>query len=72
MPIIQTSPPRGMKTRDAAKYLGVSVNTLQKLIRLGYVPPPVRLPGLDRNIHDRFALDAVMSSLAQNRNEVMQ
>jgi predicted site-specific integrase-resolvase len=62
MPIIQTSPPRGMKTRDAAKYLGVSVNTLQKLIRLGYVPPPVRLPGLDRNIHDRFALDAVISA----------
>jgi predicted site-specific integrase-resolvase len=51
-----------MKTRDAAKYLGVSVNTLQKLIRLGYVPPPVRLPGLDRNIHDRFALDAVISA----------
>jgi hypothetical protein len=64
MPIIQTSPSRGMKTRDAAKYLGVLVNTLQKLIRLGFVPPPVRLPGLDRNIHDRFALEAVISSRA--------
>jgi hypothetical protein len=61
MPIDQTTPSRGMKTRDAAKYLGVSVNTLQKLIRLGYVPAPVRLPGLDRNIHDRLALDAVIS-----------
>jgi hypothetical protein len=55
---------RGMKTRDAAKYLGVSVNTLKKLIWIGVVPAPVRLPGLDRNIHDRFALDAVMSARA--------
>jgi hypothetical protein len=61
---IQDAPSRGMKTRDAAKYLGVSVNTLKKLIRIGVVPPPVRLPGVDRIIHDRFALDAVMSARA--------
>jgi hypothetical protein len=64
MPKYQDIPARGMKTRDAAKYLGVSVNTLQKLIKLGHVPPPVKFPGLDRNFHDRFALDAAMSSLA--------
>jgi hypothetical protein len=61
---ISTSPSRGMKTRDAAVYLGVSVNTLKKLIRIGVVPPPVRLPGLDRNIHDRFDLDAVLGARA--------
>jgi excisionase family DNA binding protein len=64
MPIDQTTPSRGMKTRDAAKYLGVSVNTLQKLIRLGHVPAPVKFSGLDRNFHDRFALDAVISARA--------
>jgi hypothetical protein len=62
MPMNQTTPPRGMKTRDAAKHLGVSVNTLQKMIKLGLVPPPVKFPGLDRNFHDRFALDAVISA----------
>ena len=62
MPKYQDIPARGMKTRDAAKYLGVSVNTLQKLIKLGHVPPPVKFPGLDRNFHDRVALDAVISA----------
>jgi predicted site-specific integrase-resolvase len=71
MTSIQDAPSRGMKSRDAARYLGVSVNTLKKLIRLGVVPPPVRLPGLDRNIHDKVALDAVMTASMQNRNEVM-
>jgi hypothetical protein len=65
MPIDQTNPPRGMKTRDAAIYLGVSVNTLKKLISLGHVPPPVRFPGLDRNFHDRLALDAAIAARAQ-------
>jgi hypothetical protein len=53
-----------MKTRDAGKYLGVSINTLQKMIKLGVVPPPVKFPGLDRNFHDRVALDAAITARA--------
>jgi hypothetical protein len=64
MPKYQETPPRGMKTRDAAIYLGVSINTLKRMIKLGIVPPPVKFPGLDRNFHDRLALDAVISSRA--------
>jgi hypothetical protein len=61
---IHASPPRGMNIRKASRYWGVSPNTFRKLIRLGLAPQPLRLPGLDRNIHDRFALDAVISSRA--------
>jgi hypothetical protein len=64
MPTFQTLPPRGMKTRDAAKYVGVSVNTFRKLIKLGLMPVPIKFPGIDRNIHDRIALDAAMSARA--------
>jgi hypothetical protein len=64
---IQTTPARGMKTRDAAKYVGVSVNTFQKLIRLGLVPAPIKFPGLDRNIHDRVALNAAITARAAAR-----
>jgi hypothetical protein len=62
MPTFQTIPSRGMKTHDAAKYVGVSVNTFKKLIKLGLVPAPIKFPGLDRNIYDRLALDEAMST----------
>jgi hypothetical protein len=55
---------RGLNIRQAASYWGVSPNTFKKLVRLGLAPQPLKLPGLDRNIYDRVALDAAMSSLA--------
>jgi hypothetical protein len=60
----QTIAPRGLSIRQAASYWGASPNTFKKLVRLGLAPAPLKLPGLDRNIYDRVALDAAMSSLA--------
>jgi hypothetical protein len=60
----QTIAPRGLNIRQAAAYWGVSPGTFRKLIRLGLAPAPLKLPGLDRNIWDRRALDAAMSALA--------
>ena len=53
-----------MKPRDAARYVGVSMNTFQKLIKQGLLPAPIKFPGLDRNIHDRQALDAAITAMA--------
>jgi hypothetical protein len=60
----QTFPPRGLNIRQAASYWGVSAGTFRKLVRLGFAPEPLKLPGLDRNIYDRHALDDAMSRLA--------
>jgi hypothetical protein len=57
-------PSRGLNIRQAASYWGVSPNTFKKLVGLGLAPAPLRLPGLDRNIYDRVALDAAMSARA--------
>lgn len=64
MPKFQTIPSRGMNIREASAYWGVSPNTFRKLVRLGLAPPPLKLPGLDRNLYDRQALDAAMSARA--------
>jgi hypothetical protein len=44
-------------------------NTFKKLVRLGLAPAPLKLPGLDRNIYDRIALDAAMSARAVQQDE---
>ena len=59
-----TTPARGMNVAKAAAYIGVAPNTLRKMVALGLVPQPVKLPGLNRLIFDRVALDAVMESRA--------
>jgi hypothetical protein len=64
MPQIMDSPPRGMNIRAASRYWGASPNTFKKLVRLGLAPAPLKLPGLDRNIYDRQALDQAMSARA--------
>jgi hypothetical protein len=55
-----TIPARGMNVAKA--YIGVAPNTLRKMVALGLVPQPVKLPGLNRLIFDRVALDAVLES----------
>jgi hypothetical protein len=52
--------PRGLNIKQAAAYWGVSPNTFRKLIKAGLAPAPLKLPGLDRNVYDRVALDAAM------------
>ena len=44
---------RGMTTRQAAAFCGVHYHTFRKLVRLGVVPGPIKLPGLARPIFDR-------------------
>jgi hypothetical protein len=44
---------RGMTTRQAAAFWGVHYHTFRKLVRLGVVPGPIKLPGLARPIFDR-------------------
>jgi hypothetical protein len=61
----QTSiPPRGLNIRQASAYWGVSPGTFKKMVRLGLVPPPLNLPGLDRNIWDRQVLDCAMDAVS--------
>jgi hypothetical protein len=54
--------PRGMSERQASSYLGIAPGTFRKMIALGHLPQPMRLPGLKRVIHDRQALDRVMDA----------
>jgi hypothetical protein len=56
------APPRGMSERQAAAYWGVSPGTFRKMRRLGLAPPPMDLPGIDRRIYDRLALDRAIES----------
>ena len=57
--------PRGLNIRQASAYLGVSPGTFKKLVRLGLAPAPLKLPGLDRNVFDRFELDRAMDAARQ-------
>ncbi|MGY4281229.1 hypothetical protein ACVWXO_000449 [Bradyrhizobium sp. LM2.7] len=60
-------PPRGLNIRQAAAYWGVSPGTFKKLVRLGFAPSPLEIPGLDRNIYDRLALDRAMDARGSRR-----
>jgi hypothetical protein len=57
--------PRGLNIRQAFAYWGVSPGTFKKLVRLGLAPGPLKLPGLDRNVFDRFELDRAMDAARQ-------
>jgi hypothetical protein len=54
--------PRGLNIRQAAAYWGVSPNTYKRLYREGLAPGPIAIPGLDRHIFDRAALDRAMDA----------
>jgi hypothetical protein len=62
--IPQAIAPRGLSVRQASAYVGVSPGTFRKMVRLGLVPAPLKLPGFNRNIWDRLALDVAMTALA--------
>ncbi len=57
--------PRGLNIRQASAYWGVSPGTFKKLVRLRIAPAPPKLPGLDRNLFDRFELDRAMDAARQ-------
>ena len=54
--------PRGFSLIQAAAYWGVSPGTFKKLVGLGIAPPPLKLPGLDRNVYDRIELERAMDA----------
>jgi excisionase family DNA binding protein len=54
-------PPRGLSRMEAARYVGVSPNTLDKLIREGLMPGPKRVGS--RVLWDRHQLDASFEDL---------
>jgi hypothetical protein len=52
----------GLNIRQSSAYWGVSPGTFKKFVRLGLAPAPLKLPGLDRNVFDRFELDRAMDA----------
>jgi hypothetical protein len=55
--------PRGLGTRQAASYWGVSEATFRKLIDRGIAPSAIEIPGLDRKFWYRDDLDRAMDAL---------
>lgn len=53
--------PRGLSRVEAARYVGVSPSTFDKLVNSGEMPQPKRVGG--RRIYDRVALDAAFDLL---------
>ena len=52
--------PRGLNVIVAATFTSAGPGKSRKLI----APAPLKLPGIDRHVHDRQALDAAMSARA--------
>lgn len=62
-PLHPSISPRGMSTPQGAAYVGVSVNTFEKMVRLGHMPGPLQMPGMGRVLYDRAAIDAAITVL---------
>lgn len=58
---IQIFIPRGLRRLDAARYLGVSPSTFDRIREAGIAPPPRQLLGVV--IWDRHDLDALITDL---------
>jgi excisionase family DNA binding protein len=56
--------PRGLRARDAAHYVGVSLNTFLRWVQDGRMPQPRRSGGCV--IYDRLELDAAFDDLPQD------
>ena len=55
--------PRGLSREEAARYIGVSGGTFDKLVSEGLMPKPKRVRS--RLIFDRHALDAAFDALGE-------
>lgn len=60
--------PRGLNRVEAARYVGVSPNTFDKLVGEGRMPRPKRVGA--RLIFDREALDVAFSALGEDGERV--
>jgi excisionase family DNA binding protein len=54
-------PPRGLSREEAARYIGVSATTFDRLIAEGRMPKPLRVG--KRTIWDRVKLELAFSAL---------
>ncbi len=55
--------PRGLNRAEAARYVGVSPGTFDKLVQEGLMPAPKRVKA--RRIYDRQAIDVAFSALGE-------
>jgi hypothetical protein len=62
--------PRGLRRAEAARYIGISPTHFDKQVRVGIVPAPLQLFGV--NVWDRTALDALFDGVPQALNEMGQ
>jgi excisionase family DNA binding protein len=56
-------PPRGLSREEAARYVGVSASTFDKLIADGRMPKPFRIG--KRIIWDRLKIEAAFTDLGE-------
>lgn len=59
-------PPRGMTRDEAARYMGMSPRTFDKLVADRRMPPPKRIDGL--TLWDRISLDAAFADIPTEKN----
>lgn len=55
--------PRGLNRVEAARYIGVSPGTFDKLVQEGLMPAPKKVRA--RLIYDRLAIDVSFSALGE-------
>lgn len=60
-------PPRGLSREEAARYVGVSASTFDKLIEDGRMPKPLRVG--KRVIWDRLKVEAAFTELDEDSSE---
>ncbi|MHB0768173.1 helix-turn-helix transcriptional regulator [Bradyrhizobium sp. 1.29L] len=58
-------PPRGMSRDEAARYVGVSTTTFDRMVQAGWMPRPKRV--FSRLIWDRLQLDAAFTDLSEQQ-----
>lgn len=59
-------PPRGMSRDEAARYVGVSNTTFDRMVQAGSMPRPMRV--FSRVIWDRLKLDASFTDLSEQQS----
>ncbi len=60
-------PPRGLSREEAARYVGISTTTFDRLIEDGRMPKPARIG--KRTVWDRHKIDAAFSDLDHSDGE---
>jgi excisionase family DNA binding protein len=60
-PVLKTQDARLVGLSEAARYLGVTVRSVQNLVLRGVIQP-VRIPGLRRTLFDRMDLEQLVKA----------